>query len=116
QHVGERRACELLHHEERLAARSIPELVDRHDRWVLEPALDPRFAQESRDLFLARICKAQPLDRDLAADLLVARGEHLAHAAAAEDLADLVAADRLAAPRIGHLWMASAIGDGRRTV
>ena len=32
-----------------------------------------------------------PLDRDLAADLLVARGQHLAHAAAADHVAELVA-------------------------
>ena len=58
---------------------------------MLEPALHRRLAQESRDRTLARIRRAHPLDRDVAADLLVARGHHLAHAALADPATEPIA-------------------------
>ena len=73
------------------------ELVDRHDRRVLEPALDPRLAQEPRDALRRRRRATRiRLIATVAADLLVVRRDDLAHAAAAEHLAELVAHEQLA--------------------
>src|SRR5262249_18258797 len=82
--LAQRGADQLLHHEERQAVAIAADLVDRDDRGVLEAALDRRFAEEPADRALAGRRGAHPLDRDLAADLLVPRSEDLTHAAAAD--------------------------------
>src|SRR5262249_55433916 len=67
------------------------EIVDRNDGGVLEPALDARLAQEPRQVLCRRLGAADPLDRDLAADVLVVGEQHLAHAALAQHLAEATA-------------------------
>jgi len=57
--------------------------VDRHDRGVIEARLDAGLAQEARDVLVGRLRGVQALDRDVAADAAVVRGEDLAGAAAA---------------------------------
>ena len=51
---------------------SCAELVDRHDRGVIEPRLDPRLAQEPLDVAGRGRGVAHALERDLAADPLIA--------------------------------------------
>jgi len=62
--------------------------VHRDDRGVLEATLDLRFAQEALHLAIGWLVGADALDRDLAADLLVTRGKHLAHATATDPIAE----------------------------
>ena len=52
--LGERDAGEPLHREVRPAVAVAAELVDRHDRRVIEARLDPRLAQEPADLDVGR--------------------------------------------------------------
>ena len=105
--VGERRAGELLHREERLAVAVAAELVDRHDRRVIEPALDLRLAQE-------------PLDQrraPLAARIrLIATSRPICSSRAEHDLAHPAAADQLAEPvaDAGQRGRALDTGFGRR--
>ena len=110
----ERGAGDLLHHEERQVVVVAADLVDRHDRGMLEPALHRRFAQEPRDRALARVRRTHPLDRDVAADLLVARGHHLAHATLADPPPESIALrdDRIA--RLGPIGRVVAVLAGDR--
>ena len=91
EHIGERRAGQSLHHEVRVAVPIDAEIVDRHDRRMLEPTLDVRLAKESRDRFRVAPLGEQDLHRDLAIDARVVREPYLAHAAAANLGAELVA-------------------------
>ena len=88
---GHRRALQPLHHEVRLAASIERQIVDRHHGGMLEAALHPRLAHESRQLIGRRRLCADPLDRDLAADLLVEREHDLAHPALPEQRSERVA-------------------------
>ena len=89
------------------------ELVDRHDRRVIEPRLDPRLAQEPRDRARASasrcacrlIATSRPIRWSCARD-------HLAHAAAADQLAELVAGRRPASAHPRH-WARSPRPWGR---
>ena len=90
--LRQRHAGEPLHREERQAPRVATDLVYGHDRRVLQARLDLRLAQEPRDRVGRRRLAAHPLDRDVAADLVVMAEHDLAHAADAELLAQLVAA------------------------
>jgi hypothetical protein len=49
--LGERRAGQAFHHEESATVVIRPDVVDRHDRGVLEPALHARFPTKPRDYF-----------------------------------------------------------------
>src|SRR6185503_12624394 len=91
QDLAERDAGQLLHHEERQAIAVVADLVHRHDRRVLEPALDRRLAQEALDRALAGRRRTHALDRDIATDLLVARRDHLAHSALADQARESIA-------------------------
>src|SRR5580704_16924927 len=85
----ERRTGESLHREVRQALRIATELVDRHDRGMVEARLDLCLADEPRDGFGARRLAAHPLERDLALDPVIVRRDDLAHPAATEELAEL---------------------------
>ena len=102
--VAHRDPGEAFHREVRRAVGGAPEVVDRHDRRMFEPRLDPRLAQEPRERIFARGARAQPLERDVAPDARVVREQDLAHPAAAEHGARLVAGRRagIAADRIRH--------------
>ena len=89
--VGQRRSGKLLHREERTTVGADAELVDRHDRGVIEAALDARLAEEPAHREFRGVAFAHALDRDLASDLNVPGREHLALAALADRLAELVA-------------------------
>src|SRR5512143_279810 len=65
------------------ARRSRSESFGRTSASV-ESALDASLAEEACEDLRRRILDPQSLDRDRAADLLVACGQHLAHAALAE--------------------------------
>ena len=82
--VGERRAPHELHHEVR-PAFVVAGVVHRHHVRIVDPRKRLRLAEEP----LARIRivaqrDGQPLERDLAIQRAVGRGEDLAHAATAE--------------------------------
>src|SRR5262249_40426566 len=62
-------------------------------RRMIEACLDPRLAQEPRDLVLARRRGTQALDRDVAVELGIVREQDLAHAADADRRAELVAGE-----------------------
>ena len=81
---------EALHREVRPAVGVAPELVDRHDRGMVEARLDPRLAQEPRDRLARRRLGAHALDRDSPPEPRVARAQHLSHPAAPDHLADRV--------------------------
>src|SRR5664279_314040 len=67
--VGERATAQELHHDVEDAVVALPEVVDRNDRRVLQPARQPRFAQEPfRDRAYGRELRMNDLDRDLAID------------------------------------------------
>src|SRR5690606_3204009 len=88
----ERATEDLLHREVHAAVGRIADVVDRHDRGVLEAALDPRLANEA----CAGAGPAGPratddLERDPPTDVAVVAGPHLAHAAASEHAPVLVA-------------------------
>jgi hypothetical protein len=93
---GQRGAGEPLHHEERVTVFVVLELVNRDDRRVFEPTLNARFAQEALDRLGRRVLVTQSLDRHRATDLVIVPGDHLAHAADAENLREPVARQRSA--------------------
>jgi hypothetical protein len=73
----------------------VDDVVDGHDRRVLEAALHLRLAHEPRQLFLRRLLAAHPLERHLATDAIVEREQHLAHPALPERVADRIATAEL---------------------
>ncbi len=83
-------AGEALHGEVRATLGVGAELVDWNDRRVIEAGLDPCFAQEPRHRIVRRRMRANAFDRDLAPDALILRDHDLAHAAATDQLAELV--------------------------
>jgi hypothetical protein len=90
--LGQGHAGDPLHDEERPAGVVDAEIVDGHDRRVIEETLDPRLADEARDRLGGRaLLRRQRLDRDLAADPGVEGDADLAHAALADQIARLVA-------------------------
>ena len=84
--LGQCHAGEPLHREVRPAVAVPRELVDGHDRGVIEPRLDPRLAQEPRVILVGRGA-AHALDRDVAVDPPVMREHDLAHPTAPDHLA-----------------------------
>ena len=82
-----------------------PEIMHGDDRRMLEPALDVRLEQESRDRGVVALLLTHQLDRDLAVDADVVREANLAHPTAAEHAAELVACFELGldrSARVGH--------------
>ena len=84
----QRLAADQLHHDERRIVAVVAvaaDVVDAQDVRVLERGRGARLALESpHDLRPPREVREQHLDRDLAAQLAVARAEHRRHAALAE--------------------------------
>ena len=87
----QRATRQLLHREEWQATRVAAELVDGRDCGVLEPTLDARFTQEPLDRNIAWLAATDPFDRDVAAELLVARDHDFSHAASADPLSEAIA-------------------------
>ena len=87
EHVRERPSGQELHHHEQLAVGA-PDLVDMADVRMAQPRCVLRFPAQSRLGVFA--LEGRHLHRDLAAELDVARREHVAHAAAADEPPDLV--------------------------
>src|SRR3569832_2362984 len=92
--LRQRDAGEPLHREERAASVVGAEVVDRRDRGMIEPRLDPRLAQEPLDLGIRRRRRTQPLERDVAADAQVVSDQHFPEATAADDLTEHVTLER----------------------
>jgi len=61
---------------------------------MIEPRLDPRLAEEPRELLVVGGHRRHPLDRDLAPDPQILRRDDRAHAAAPDRLAEHVARRR----------------------
>ena len=100
----ERAPADELHHDERrIAPRRAADVVDPQDVRVLEPRRRARLALEPpHDLVAPREVREQHLDRDLAAELGVARAEHRRHAALADLLVERVAPERVARVHEAH--------------
>ena len=119
EHLPQRAALHLLHHEVELALFRHPHVVDRHDVGVLELPGDLSLRHEARQLDFGHLARIHHhLDGHRAADLRVACLEHLAHAAAAQLAQELEAAQahRIAAARSGlhRLVGGVAQAQGRR--
>ena len=72
EHFVQRPAPNALHGEVLVAVGSYAEIVDRHDRGVLELALDLRLEEESRaELLVPGDLRANDLHRDRAPDARV---------------------------------------------
>ena len=98
--LRERLPQHTLHREEGAPVRARADVVDRHDRRVLELALEPGLASEARHGAAVRaLVVLQLLERDLTPDRAVLNEEHLAHAAFADQCSLRVA--RLVAQRCG---------------
>ena len=73
------------------------DVVDREDIRVIQAARGARFLFEpALAIGIARECRRQDLDRDVALQLRIARAIDLAHAADAETSEDLESADPIA--------------------
>ncbi len=94
--LGQRRAVQKLHRDEVLALGFL-DRVNRHDVRMLERGDRARLALEPRQA-VGVVCErfGQHLQRHVTAELGVAGAIHLAHAAGADLLEDLVMAERLA--------------------
>ena len=99
QALGERLPWNELHHEEALAVVLL-ETVQRGDPRVVERGEHAGLTLESpQSLGVSGHLVGQELERDVPPERLVARAIDLAHAARAQQLEDLVAANRPADPR-----------------
>ncbi|MFT3774796.1 MAG: hypothetical protein QM820_56325 [Minicystis sp.] len=117
---GERLAVEALHGEEGRAVGPHAEVVDGHDRGVLELALHAGLALEAHArVGLRRGLLAEELHRDLAADAAVLALRDEAHATLAEDAErDVAGAEALIFERReddadGHAQRGARRGDAR---
>jgi hypothetical protein len=81
QHLGQRHADQLAHREVGPAVALDRDVVHRHHRRVIEPALDARLAHEARHRVGGGLT-GEPLDGDAAPDATVLRVGDDAHAAA----------------------------------
>jgi len=97
EHRLEALPAEPLHREEEPLLLGQAEIVDRHDRGVLELALHARLPQEPVAGELLDL-GTHRLDRDVATDDLVAREPNLAHPALAEQAARLIASGERGRP------------------
>jgi hypothetical protein len=88
-------------------AESRPSSCTGHDRRVVEPRLNLRLAPEPRDR-IRRQLAAHPLDRGRPPDPQIRGEQDLAHAAAPEDLAQLVPGPVPRAPASGRRARRSA--------
>jgi hypothetical protein len=79
-----------LHHEERPAIAIDPQIVYRHHGRVLQTPLDAGLAHEARQLLRRRLGRPDPLDGDVAPDVLVVGEQDLPHPALAQDLAEAI--------------------------
>jgi hypothetical protein len=88
-------ALDQFHHQrEHAVGGRLLEAVDGGDVGVIQGGEDLRLAAEAGDaLRVQREGRGQHLERDLAAELRVARAQHLAHAARAERRDHVVTAD-----------------------
>jgi hypothetical protein len=109
---AERLARDELHGDPH-AARVDPDVVDGDDVGVREPGERLGLAQQP-GLAVAAAGQHQ-LDGDLAIELGVVRGEHLAHAAGADAIEEDIATDRGPAGQLGGPALRSGV-DGRRPV
>ena len=91
--VLERVALEVLHHHVDDAVLGLAEVGDVDDVLVVDLVGGARLAEEAlAQALVLRQRRVEELERDVAADELVARAVHRAHAAHAEQLLDHVAA------------------------
>ena len=88
--VAQRHSGEALHREVRAPVRIVAELVDRHDRGMIEAGLDPRLAKEPLDVGVARRGGVEPLERDVPPDPAVVSADDLSHPCLADHLPDRV--------------------------
>ena len=93
-HERGRAALDALHHHHRAAALVGTELVDRHDIRMLERAGDQRLGEQPRGRHVGAVrvgvvqVAAHALDRDLAAEAVLAGQMHHAHATFAQHRAE----------------------------
>ncbi len=94
QHVREGRAAQALHREVRHAFVVEPDVVDRDDGRMVEATLHARLAEKPELCVGADGARAQhPLHGDLATDVEVDGGPHLAHPTASDHTAEAKARD-----------------------
>ena len=102
--LAQAHAAEELHDDERRAVVELDEVGDVDDVAVADPVDGARLLEEPEHRVAApRVVAAQELERDLAAELDVLGAVHVAHAALAEQLEDLVAAEHRSDPIVGIL-------------
>ena len=103
--VEQRNACDVLHHEVRLALLGRAAVDQPSDAGVLQRGRDLALVSEPLQDLRARHPGAHELDGDLLLELVVGapRQIHLAHAAVPDLLEDLVGADALTEPPAGPL-------------
>jgi len=83
ENLSQRLATQEPHHHERPAVAGLAELMDRHDAGMVEPASDPRLAEEALQLRRPIPPDFQRLDRHGALELQIERLVHHSHPAAA---------------------------------
>ena len=106
QHRVQRFAVQVLHHEEDGAVVRLAEVGDVDDVRVIDQARRARLAQEALDRFVAAaVTLVEDLHGNFLTDVDVLAAIDDTHAAAADDLVQLVLADRRAGPgvRRNHL-------------
>ena len=91
EHVRQGLASDALHREERRPVRPPAEVVDRHDRRVLELPLHARLADEQRLRSFGADLRQQRLSGDVATDAVVKLKNDLPHASGAEQRPRFVA-------------------------
>jgi len=99
--VAERLAVEELHHDHGPAIGKTEQIVDAHDVVVRDHVDRARLCKETvGEIRIACVLFVEYLDCDAAADLALYGGVDAPHPALAEEMRDLVAADRDADERV----------------